>query len=453
MKLSENEFRDFLFENHRDSISNLIHGQRKPIEWKEGGFPPIRVLLQQIVETKINEIIDGLESLTLSARELRLEKSNDSTTRIDLLGNSEYIGLAIIELKKSKQTERQAFTELLAYANHFCSIFPALTEHAINAILISPMETRTVRDAFVQEILGNNKSVAAFIPSDENGRIKLTVYYPDESYYQWFENNLLDDRSMCTVAIAFKTIDGWIDTDNENDGKIPDYSKDALNTISNSISHRLEAEGFHSIVYATQKWGEIAQTFPHPNVIYAVFINPFASFRNNHHNGKIYGEAKEGRISEIQSIYDQLDESERTYWLSSLESNFHDLSIRIVKEEFDKCFINKQGEIINSNISLPEWSGVKTSMTDSVFNHNLDIYQTGILRKIYSAYIRYVYSEKMDDIHYLNDLPKYSYSTLRNFLPVWEILKGLGVGSEHKLDTNQTKKSSSELEEILKSIK
>ena len=105
-----------------------------------------------MVERRINEIIDGLESMILIARELRLEKSGDTTTRIDLLGNSECIGLSIIELKKSKQTERQAFTELLAYANHFCSTFPGLTEQAINTILIAPMETRTVRDAFVQGV-------------------------------------------------------------------------------------------------------------------------------------------------------------------------------------------------------------------------------------------------------------------------------------------------------------
>jgi hypothetical protein len=203
MQLSENDFRDYLFENHKESLSDLIHGRRDPIAWNGEGFPPISILLQQVVERKINEIVDGLGSLILSARELRLEKAGDSTTRIYLFGNSECIGLTIIELKKSKQTERQAYTELLAYANHFCSIYPGLTETAINSVLIAPMETRTVRDAFVQEILVNNKSTAALIPSDDNGEIKLTVYYPDDSYYQWFENNLLDDRSMYTVAVAF----------------------------------------------------------------------------------------------------------------------------------------------------------------------------------------------------------------------------------------------------------
>lgn len=431
MQLSENDFRDYLFDNHKDSLSDLIHGRRDPIEWNGEGFPPISILLQQIVERKINEVVDGLESLTLSARELRLEKSGDSTTRIDLFGNSECIGLTIIELKKSKQTERQAYTELLAYANHFCSIYPGLTERAINSILIAPMATRTVRDAFVQEILGNNKSSAALIPSDDNGEIRLTIYYPDESYYQWFENNLLDDRSMYTVAVEFPEIEGWIDTDKNNDQKIPDWSKAALNTISNSISHRLEAEGLHSIVYATQQWGEIGQQFPNPNVIYAVVLNPFASFRSSSLDDEVYGDTKEGRVSEIQAIYDQIDESEREYWLESMESNFHGLAIRIVKEEFDKCFRSTDGLGVRSEISLPDWYGVKTSMINSVFTHNLDIYQTGLLRQVYSRYLDYIFEVKWDEIYYCDDLPRFSYKALRVFLPVWEILRGLGMGEEH----------------------
>lgn len=431
MQLSENDFRDYLFDNHKDSLSDLIHGRRDPIEWNGGGFPPISILLQQIVERKINEIVDGLESLILSARELRLEKSGDSTTRIDLFGNSECIGLTIIELKKSKQTERQAYTELLAYANHFCSIYPGLTERAINSILIAPMASRTVRDAFVQEILGNNKSSVALIPSDDNGEIRLTIYYPDESYYQWFENNLLDDRSMYTVAVEFPEIEGWIDTDKNNDQKIPDWSKAALNTISNSISHRLEAEGLHSIVYATQQWGEIGQQFPNPNVIYAVVLNPFASFRSSSRDDEVYGDTKEGRVSEIQAIYDQIDESEREYWLESMESNFHGLAIRVVKEEFDKCFRSTDGLGVHAEISLPDWYGVKTSMINSVFVHNLDIYQTGLLRQVYSKYLDYIFEVKWDELYYCDDLPRFSYKALRVFLPVWEILRGLGMGKEH----------------------
>ncbi|MBD2554625.1 hypothetical protein H6G51_15165 [Limnothrix sp. FACHB-708] len=430
MKLSENQLRDLIYEKHKESLFKIIKGRRDPIVWNGDGFPPISILLQQIVEEKINRIIDGLESLILSAKELRLEKQGNSTTRIDLFGNSECIGLTIIELKKSKQTERQAFTELLAYANHFYSIFPGLAEQGVNTILIAPMETRTVRDAFVQEVLWNNHSSAAFIPSEQdNGEIILTVYYPDSSYYQWFENNLLDDRSMYTVAIEFEELSGWIDTDKDNKQIIPDYSRKALNTISSSISHRLEAEGFHAIVYATQNWGEIADILPHPNVIYAVFINPFASFRNSCDNDVVYGETAKGRSSEIQSIYDQLDEDSRKYWFSELEYNFHGLAIQIVKSEFDRCFLTTDHKKIESEISLPDWYGVKTSVISSVFTHNLDIYETGLLRKIYLRYIEYIYLVNFDNLYYADNIPKYSYHTFRSFLPVWEILRKLGIGA------------------------
>ncbi len=432
MQFTENELRDHLFEKHKDSLASLILGRREPVSWEGDRFPPLSFLLQQIAEQKINRIIDGLESLVITAKELRLEKKGDSTTRIDLFGSSEDNGLTIIELKKSKQTERQAYTELLAYANHFCSVFPGVAEGAMNSVLIAPMETRTVRDAFVQELLGNNKSTAALIPKQLDSEITLTVYYPHESYYQWFENKLFDDRSMLTVAIAFQDIDGWIDSDLKTDGKgIPDYSKKALNTISSTISHRLEAEGFHSLVYASQKWGKIGQNFPYPNVIYVVFINPFASFRTTVDDGGIYGDSNLGRLEEIQSVYDQLAKDEQEFWVESLESSFHGLAIRIVREEFQKCFRNTDGETIGNEISLPDWYGIKTSMIDAVCTHNLDVFQSGLLRKIYMRYIDHIYDRKEDDIYFSDDLPKYSYKTLREFLPVWEILRGLGLGYDH----------------------
>jgi hypothetical protein len=434
MNFTENEFRDFLFTNHKDNLYSLIIGRREPVVWADENFPPIHFLLQQRAEKKINEMLDNLKCLILAAKELRLEKEGDSTTRIDLFGNSESAGLTIIELKKSKQTERQAFTELLAYANHFCSIFPGLKEGSITSILVAPMETRTVRDAYVQELVTNNKNALALIPEEEKGIIKLKVFYPDKSYYQWFENNLLDDRSMLTVAISFQEITGWIDTDFKSlSKKIPEHSRDALNTISSTISHRLEASGLHSLVYSSQKWGEIAQLFPYPNTIFVAAINPFGSFRTSVYEGDVYGDSKEGRLQDVQSIHNQLSEDEKEFWLDTMGSNFHGNLIRIVEKEFESCFRNKDQIGITKEISLPDWYGLKTSMIDSVFTHNLDIFLTGLLGEIYFEYVKYVYEIKKDEcIFYGDDLPKFSYDTLRNFLGVWEILSGLGLGDEDK---------------------
>ncbi len=431
MDIGENEFRDLLFANHKQDLSALIIGRRDAVVWAGDDFPPISVLLQQKAEDKINEILDDIEDLILTGKELPLKKAGDATTRIDLLGESESAGLTIIELKKSKQTERQAFTELLAYANHFCSIFPGLQETTITSILVAPMQTRTVKDAYVQELIVNNKNVIALVPSIENGVIRLSVFYPDKTYYQWYENNLFDDRSMSTVAISFPIIEGWIDSDiKDRDSGMPEYSRSALNTLSNSISHKLDSLGIHALVYASQKWGEIAQIFPFPNTIFVVATNPFSSFRAAVEDGSVYGDTDPVRIQEIQSIYDSLHEDDKEFWLERMESDFHGRLIRIVREEFGLCLLNDENEDIETEISLPDWYGLKTSMIDAVFTHNLDVYLTGLFRSVYMLYITYVYRSGEDPIYYGDDLPKFSYKILREFLPVWEIIRGIGFSDE-----------------------
>lgn len=421
MQFSENKFRDYLFENHKDSLSTLIIGRRKPVKWKGNGFPPLSFILQQLAEQKINKILDSLEHLVIEAKELRLVKLNSSTTRIDLFGSSKINGLTIIELKKSKQTERQAYTELLAYTNHFCSVFPGITEKVINSVLIAPMEGRAVRDAFVQELFSKNKSSIALIPKQDDGKITLSVYYPDTSYYQWFENNLLDDRSMRVVAIAFPIINEWID-DNE---KTED--KDILNTISSTISHKLEVNDIHALVYASQRWKNIGQMFPYPNIIYVAYINPFTSFRTDISEEKILGESQQGRLAEIQKLYEQLDDDTKDYWINSLEYSFENFICNTIVNEFEGCFkTTSKNERIEYEISTPSWYGIKRTPLESVYTHNLDIYLSGLLNEVYTQYIQYVYEKGDDNFYYSDDLPLHSYSTSRNFLAVWEILSGLG---------------------------
>lgn len=435
MLFTENQIRDFLFANYKEGISSIIVGRKEPISWDEDGYPTIRFLLQQKAEKRIGEILDNLEDITLIAKELRLEKEGDNTTRIDLLGNSESTGLTIIELKKSKQTERQAFTELLAYANHFTSIFPGLGEKSITSILIAPMESRTVRDAFAQELLSNDKTALALIPKEINGQIQLSVYYPDISYYQWFENRLLDDRSMLAIAVSFPVVEGWIDTDfDSDDGEIPRYTKEALNTISSTISHKLEANGFHSLAYASQKWGSIAQTLPHPNTIFVVVINPFSAFRTSVDENAIYGESEDGRLAGIQSIHDQLSDDGKEFWIETLEGDFCNRLIRTIRAEFELCTFNSNKLKIFKEISLQDWYGIKTSIIDGVCTHNLDIFTTGLLRDIYHEYVKYVYNTKNECLHFGEDLPQYSYEMLRTFFPVWQILSALGMDNQDETD-------------------
>lgn len=97
--MTENEIRDFLFNNHKDDLHTLIIQTREPLAIPKDDFPSIAQLLQNRTETKINMMIESLETLKLDGKEVRLVRGGDSTTRIDLLGSIADSGdLVIIEL-------------------------------------------------------------------------------------------------------------------------------------------------------------------------------------------------------------------------------------------------------------------------------------------------------------------------------------------------------------------
>lgn len=58
--MTENEIRDFLFNNHKDDIYKLIVETRELLTLPHDSFPSIAQILQNRIETKINKMIDNL---------------------------------------------------------------------------------------------------------------------------------------------------------------------------------------------------------------------------------------------------------------------------------------------------------------------------------------------------------------------------------------------------------
>lgn len=431
--MNENELRDMLFDQHRETFSELIVKNKPPARLKAASFPSISDLLRQRTEAKINASLDDIELLHLDGKEVQLARSGDSTTRIDLLGHIEESGdLAIIELKKSGQTERQAFTELLAYANHFCTLFPPLSESSLRSILIAPMKGRGVRDAYAQELIVNDKDIVALIPEIKGSNVSLSPYYPSDFYYRWIENNVLDDRNFIVVTASFPLIEGWIDT-GEPGGQPPEHTQNAFKIMTGLIAQKLEAHQLHGFVYARQLWSEICPALPNPNTIVLCLVSPFSPFRTTSENGTVFGDSDEQRLGDIQALIGQLTNNE--FWLDNLHSAFMGQAIRIMQESFDEFFISDAGKKIRPEIGLPDWRGVKSSMIESATCHNMHIRLSGLLRVIFTEYIKHCYANGNDEIYYSDDMPMFSYKTYDNFLAVWEILSGLSVtGSDDEDD-------------------
>lgn len=421
--MTENEIRDLLFNNHKVDLHTLITKRREPLSLPRETFPSISKLLQNRTEMKINRMIENLEALQLDGKEVRLVRDGDSTTRIDILGSIADSGdLVIIELKKSDQTERQAFNELLGYANHFCTLFPPLSESSLLSILIAPMEGRGVRDALAQELIVNEKNILAFIPKMDGDQIALEVYYPSKLYYRWVENNVLDDSSMTVVTASFPLVDGWIDA-GELGGMPPDYTQEAFKTMTGLVSQRLEAAGLHGLIYARQYWAETCAAFALPNTLVLCVVNPFSPLRASSTEGKVFGASDQSRLDAVQAIIDQVPDNE--LWLESLHSAFTGQAIRIMQDSFEEFFISRDGVAVRPEISVPDWWGFKTSMIEAVICHNMHIRLTGLMRTIFSEYMAHCYRNGMDDIYFSDDLPKFGYIAHDHFLAAWEILSGL----------------------------
>jgi len=143
-------------------------------------------LLYRIVIRRIIDIYESTTALRLFGVEVGLKKRNDSTIRVDFMGSIEGdVGIGIIELKKSNQTSREAFTELLAYSSHVNSKFPSHCVDDLILVLISPLKVRTVREAYLQSLLFDEKRIVAlelvFEDEDDIGSLKFKLFLPSRS--------------------------------------------------------------------------------------------------------------------------------------------------------------------------------------------------------------------------------------------------------------------------------
>jgi hypothetical protein len=422
--MNERDLRDYLYANHRNDFGSLIRRRPRSLPSKKIRFPKISDLLCARYERQIDRHLQRLERLILDGKEVRLIRDSDTTTRVDLLGHLGTSGdLVVIELKKSSQTERQSFTQLLSYSNHFCTLFPLLSESTISSILIAPMIGRSVRDAFAQELIINGKNIVALIPNVDNNIVSLTPYYPSDLQYRWLENNILDDRSFTVITASFPLIEGWIDAGESNASEPPQYTKEAFQAMTAIISQKAEALGLHGFVYARQHWNELAHVFSHPNTIVLCLINPFGLFRSDVFDGQVYGETEESRLSSLERIFNQIEDNDD--WFGGLDSSFRGQVTRLLLEAFDELFMGKHNNTIAPEINFPDWRLFKRTMVESVFCHNLYPRLIGLARYIYTEYIAHCYSSNVDEIHFSDDLPKFGYIAHDDFYAIWEILKGL----------------------------
>jgi len=410
--MRESDIQKFLWENRgrwEELIEDVPLPEKYPfLENKDQIWErsPEKVL-HNILVKKLHQAHQELRELKLLGYEVPLKKEGSSTIRADFLGIINNVpGISIIELKKSRQTERQAFTELLGYSSHLRSLFPAMSDDDIHYVLISPMEERIVREACLLRFLTNSKPVYAFIPTYKNDNIntiRLEPWIPEIQDVFNINKATFSDKNIEIYRLSWDSIEDWNPIRGENP---TEYMVSRMNLISAHAAQLMEAKGINGFVFASQAHPELHVK---QNTIIIAGLNPFKISIDNYLLKKHDIEQNEvdtidhSQVTMLDIINGlekkSREENEKFDYLENLTTNWkkniQDIAIDVVTT-MTKSRAGNEVSLEGTSIT---WREFKENVIENGLSFQHAIKPTGLLRMLYIEY-------SVEDYEYLN---KYSY--------------------------------------------
>ena len=145
------------------------------------------------------EIISGEEIKNISIQKDTKEKKERLYPDV-LIANSERSNFSIFELKKDSQTEREAITELFAYALEVKNHLPNIADSDINLVIIST-EYNTLLDHSISSlILGSKFNILALKTDIIDGKLVLNIHIPNSWTDIW--QNILPEYAFSSVSLV-----------------------------------------------------------------------------------------------------------------------------------------------------------------------------------------------------------------------------------------------------------
>ena len=261
LKMTEKQIQKHIWDNKSD-WTEMLEDFKFPTPREidnPSHLTPADAIYNLIVE-QTERLYNSIYDLDFFGCEVPLKKDSDSTIRADFLGLlGGRNGLAVIELKKSEQTERQAYTELLAYGGHIRTVFAPMSKMDVAYILISPMKERIVREATINSILYDKTNVIALIPkwkNDDVTTLQLEPWIPDFNEIEELTTASFSEKNFNVFKVTWEALEG--DWSPEEEREDPDkYMIDKMNTVSAYAAQIMEAKGIHGFVYTSQNWSEL----------------------------------------------------------------------------------------------------------------------------------------------------------------------------------------------------
>ncbi|GAB0523027.1 hypothetical protein BT08F39_44050 [Escherichia coli] len=404
IKFTEKEIQNYIWENRNNFPELLIEpAGLEVLEFNEDlSDVTAQLLIKNRINSKLSNLHSKLYGLEFIGCEVPLEQNSNSTIRADFLAIfCDDTGLAVIELKKSEQTERQAFTELLAYSNHMTTLFPSMTKNDSVYILISPMETRIARDAVIQSLIFDNRDIIALIPTFSDPlditSLKLELWIPDQTELATFSNIAFreDNFSVCKLSWEYDA-ERW---DAARGEELLHSFVSQFDNISCLAAQYMEESGVHGFTYCSQLWPELSQALPFTNSLVLVGMNPYAVGSVQHlsteddnyddipdpnsytpHISELIGKLGEGELYEAN--IDVLSGLHCT-WISQL--------YRIGKQVIELTTRNTDGKYVHVEYGFMNWEIYQRSLLEDVFCNNFAIRSTGLIRHLYTDILKLDY--------------------------------------------------------------
>lgn len=397
MNFSEKEIQEHIWENRDRFVDLLIEPTNldRFVFNEDLSNVSVQSLVKNRIIEKINSLYSKLLSIELIGCEVPLEQEDNSTIRADFLATFPgCTGIGIIELKKSFQTERQSFTELLAYSNHLATLFPGMSRDDLVYILISPMTTRIARDSVIQTLTFDKRNIIALIPTLENPHdlktLKLELWMPTDIELTKFSNIAFRENNFNVCKIVWEYSEGWWDAA-KGENPSPDLVEQ-LNSVSTIAAQQMEEMGIHGFTYCSQVWSELEPVLPYTNALILVGLNPY-SVGSRQFLSKYYEVSDEDlpspqsympNISELIPGLDNHGISINTDYrhLEDLHQGWDSQLFRIGQLTVDSVTRNTSSKIL-TDVGFMDWHTYQRQFLEDISCHNFLVRPTGLIRQLY----------------------------------------------------------------------
>ena len=398
--MTEKQIQNYIWEK-RENFANLLEVPKfQEVKFENPTYvSPSDVLYDMVIE-RYKKLWETMSDIGFFGCEVSLTENGQSTMRTDFLAyryGSD--GIIVIELKKSDQTARQAYTELLAYGSYLRTKFTPMSGGDIIYVLISPVGERIVEQATINTLIYDNNNVCLLVPKyedDDINTLKLELWIPDKKVFKDLSYSCFNRENISVSKIVWESLpDEWSPMPGEQ--PTPEMYK-RLNKVSSIAAQLMEERGIHGFVYCAQLIPEFAKTGFDMNAIVLAGVNPYKVTREKFLSDISLKCTKElaNRINKfgvsmldimpslaskahaINTNENILENLEIT-WPSKLDEIGYEV-ISFLTQTFERDYVSKEhGDFT--------WETLLDNDEDYL-SDNLDIHLTGIFRQLFFEYAR-----------------------------------------------------------------